>query len=186
MGHFNWKLNWSSLTSLELGQAHFERDEVSVLSRALNVEILTIRHARRPVIRSGPPSIPQTIRLPHLKRFSLQGTAQFLTVLEAPKLDEFELEFHHVDRDLASVTSFLSRSSCTIRRFTLKSVIWRSVAFNYFQPTLQETEHLELRRQSDLIRYLEALDASPYSGRRERLVHTVLQVRFSHPQSSID
>jgi len=170
VGHFNWKLNWSSLTSLELGQAHFELDVLIVLSRALNVEKLTIQHAsvNPPVMGSGTP-MPQTIRLPHLKWFSLQGGAQFLTVLEAPKLDELKLEFH-IHRDLASVTSFLSRSSCTIQRLTLKSI-----AQSAFAEILRRTpkiEYLELRRQSDLIRYLEALDASPRdssSGGEERL-----------------
>ncbi|KAF8337827.1 hypothetical protein F5887DRAFT_521140 [Amanita rubescens] len=170
VGHFNWKLNWSSLTALELGQAHFERDELGILSRALNVETLTIQHASAvsPVTGSSAP-IPQTIKLPHLKWFSLQGNAQFLTVLEAPKLDELKLEFH-INRDLASVTSFLSRSSCTIRRLALKSVA--QSAFGEILRRTPEIEHLELRRQSNLIHYLEALDASPRnssSGGEERL-----------------
>jgi len=159
MKHFDWKLKWSSLTTLKLFGAHFVQNEFNILSQAQNVETLAIEYAAPAAMGSDGP-VPSTIRLPRLKRFSLYGSAQFLTILEAPMLDELELQFH-IHRNLPSVASFLSRSSCIIQRLTIKSI-----DESEFAEILRRTpkiEHLELRRQSDLTRYLETLDASSRS-----------------------
>ena len=181
VGHFHWKLNWSSLTTLELSQAHFGRNELSILSQVLNVETLTIQHLAASPVTGGNAPIPQTIRLPRLKRFSLQGRAQFLAILEAPMLDELKLDFH-IHRDLPSVASFLSRSSCTIQRLALKTVA-RSVFAEVLRRT-PEIEHLELGRQSDSIPYLEALDASPRNssgGGEEKLAPHLKSLTIAGP-----
>ena len=154
---FNWKLKWSSLTTLKLFGAHFVQNEFSILSQALNVETLVIGHVTWGVMGSDDP-VPLAIRLPHLKRFSLLGGARFLTILEAPMLHEMRLEFH-IHRDLPSVTSFLSRSSCRIQRLTIGSTTQSALA--QILRRTPEIEHLELHGQRELIHCLEALDASP-------------------------
>ncbi|KAF8337826.1 hypothetical protein F5887DRAFT_983795 [Amanita rubescens] len=155
---FNWKLKWSSLTTLKLFGAHFVQNEFSILSQVSNIETLAIEHVALGVMGSGGPA-PLAIRLPHLRRFSLRGSPQFSTILEAPMLDELKLEFH-IHRDLPSVTSFPSRSSCTIQRLTLGSST--QLEFAEILRRTPEVEHLELRGHADFTGYLEALDASPF------------------------
>ena len=151
----NWKLNWSSLTVLDLRSASI--DNVGPMFNVLRETINLVKLAVNPTFMwygmqmDNEVSTNGLIHLPRLKCLSLKGV-ELLIALEVPTLQRLKITFYDDDdpeiEDAGIMVAFLSRSR--LRLDTFITELAKGATIKEVLPYMPDLENLIFRKTGEL------------------------------------
>ncbi|KAK2463947.1 hypothetical protein APHAL10511_003998 [Amanita phalloides] len=142
-----WRINWSSLTILKIGE--FINDEIllSILAQTQHLEKLAIYQSLDEA--SSLDQMTGLLNFPYLEVLTVIGF-KLLSVIEAPILEELYIEdFDEMNMPHTIVTSFLIRSSCSLKRLGMAGC--SAASLTDILRCAPNLVHLNLDNNNDLV-----------------------------------